>query len=55
LDAFAADVVASFVPLSLDVDPVKAQSILVNDTVEALVAGSADPFAALLGAFVTHR
>lgn len=54
LDGFASDVAALLVPLRLNVDSVKSESILVDNTIDTSVARPTDTGSALLGASVAH-
>src|SRR3954454_24707354 len=54
LNRLAANGVVGGVPLGLNIDPLQAQLVLVDDAVDAAVPAAADPPGSPVGAAVTH-
>jgi len=54
LDGLATDYVVRGVALRLNVDPLQAELVLVNDAIHAAVAGAADPARGAISPAVPH-
>jgi len=54
LNGFAAYIVAFLVALGLEVDAVKTEGVLIDNSVDPSVAGASDPSTALLSTAIAH-